>query len=228
MTRSTDGGRVITYLHRVLNRMEKRGSWQLPLGKRLDQHPDLRGYQVGRYSWGHLTVSDRTPGTQLRIGQFCSLAYGCHVILGGEHRTDFVSTYRFPAYKPFKDNHAHLAPATVAAKGDVTIGNDVWIGHQTLILSGVEIGDGVVVGAGSVVRRNVPPYAILAGNPARVTGFRFDPDQIESLLRIRWWDWPVERIVDSMDLLMSADIQQFIDVCEKSARVENNVPGYHS
>ena len=186
----------------------------LPAASRLDARPDLREYQIGRFSWGHLTVSNRTPGAQLRIGQFCSLAYGCHILLGGEHRADFVSTYRFPAYSPFRDAISDPEVATSKTKGDVVIGNDVWIGHQSLILSGVELGDGVVVGAGSVVRRSAPPYAIVAGNPARVLGFRFPQEQIDALLRIRWWEWPVARIVESLPLLMSEDIQRFIDACE--------------
>lgn len=183
----------------------------LPPAVRLDTRKDLRDFAIGRFSWGHLTVSNRAPGAQLRIGQFCSLAYGCHILLGGEHRADFVSTYRFPSYSPFRE--AFIAPEsdTSTTKGDVTIGNDVWVGHQSVIMSGVELGDGVVVGAGSVVRRSAPPYAIVAGNPARVLGYRFPKDQIDALLRIRWWDWPVDRITTALPLLMSDDIQRFID-----------------
>lgn len=203
--------RVRRRVRRLLGRRET----TLPAGQRLDQRKDLAAYEIGRFSWGHLTVSSRAPGTRLRVGQFCSLAYGCHVILGGEHRADFVTTYRFGAYPPFREDFSHLARDTATTKGGVTIGNDVWIGHQALILSGVELGDGVIVGAGSVVRNSAPPYAIVAGNPARVAGFRFPKDQIEALLRIKWWDWPMERIVASMSLLMSDDIAAFIDSCEK-------------
>lgn len=183
----------------------------LPPATRLDQREDLREYEIGRYSWGHLTVSYRTPGGVLRVGQFTSIAYGCRVVLGGEHRADFVSTYRFAAYPPFNETHGHLKADTAVTRGDVVIGNDVWIGHETMIMSGVTLGDGVIVGAGSVVRQNAPPYAIVVGNPARVTGFRFPPEQIEALLRIKWWDWSEERIMEALDLLMSDDIQRFID-----------------
>lgn len=202
-------GRVRSRFRRWLGR----SATALPAGQRLDQRKDLAQYKIGRFSWGHLTVSSRAPGTPLRIGQFCSFAYGCHVILGGEHRADFVSTYRFGAYPPFKEDFSHLARGTATTKGGVTIGNDVWIGHQALILSGVELGDGVIVGAGSVVRNSAPPYAIVAGNPARVAGFRFPKDQIEALLRISWWDWPLERIAASIPLLMSDDVAAFIDSC---------------
>ncbi len=99
-------------------------------------------------------------------------------------------------------------------KGGVVIGNDVWLGHQTLVLSGVTIGDGAIIGAGSVVRHDIPPYAIVAGNPARVAGFRFPPEQVEALLRIRWWDWPLERISRHLDTLLSDDIGGFIEAAQ--------------
>lgn len=183
---------------------------QLPPAARLDERPDLAAYDIGRFSWGHLTVSSRGPGTSLRVGQFCSFAHGTHIILGGEHRADFISTYRFPAYPPFKETHQHLADDTSVSKGAVDIGNDVWLGHQSLILSGVTIGDGAIIGAGSVVRQNVPAYAIVAGNPARVAGFRFPPEQIADLLELKWWDWPVERIQSHVEQLMSDDVAAFL------------------
>lgn len=181
-----------------------------PPARRLDQRPDLAELEVGRYSWGHLRIANRSPGCVLSIGQFCSFAQGTEVLLGGEHRADFVTTYRFGAYPPFDEWYGRV-PGDAVARGDVTIGNDVWIGHGSMILSGVTVGDGAIVGAGSVVRQDVPPYATVLGNPARVAGFRFSPEQIEALLRIRWWDWSDERIVASLDLMMSDDIQAFID-----------------
>lgn len=187
-----------------------------PPARRLDQRPDLAQFEIGRYSWGHLRIANRSPGCVLKVGQFCSFAFGTEVLLGGEHRADFVTTYRFGKYPPFSQWYEPVRGDTVA-RGDVVIGNDVWIGHESVILSGVTLGDGVIVGAGSVVRQNVPAYAIVLGNPARVAGFRFSPEQIEALLRIRWWDWSDERIVASLDLMMSEDIQGFIDAHDAGA-----------
>lgn len=197
-------------LGRVRRRLTPRHPHLLPAGVRLDERPDLREFEIGRYSWGHLSVNNRAAGCVLRIGRFCSLAYGTQVILGGEHRTDFVSTYRFGTYPPFDE---WFDPPTDSAvgRGDVTIGNDVWVGHEATILSGVSLGDGVVVGARSVVRQDAPPYAIVVGNPGRVAGFRFAPEQIEALLRIRWWDWDEPRITAALPLMMSDDVQAFID-----------------
>lgn len=205
-----DKSRIRSRVRAVARRARGHPSKQLPPAARLDQRDDLKQYEIGRYSWGHLTVSSRGPGTALTIGQFCSFAYGAHIILGGEHRADFVSTYRFPAYAPFNETHLHLAEDTSLTKGAVVVGNDVWLGHQTLVLSGVTIGDGAIIGAGSVVRHDIPPYAIVAGNPARVAGFRFPPEQIAALLQLKWWDWPIERISSHLDLFMSDDIAAFI------------------
>ena len=206
---------LYTRIRRLFERPAHSG---LPPAQRLDQRSDLKQFEIGRYSWGHLTVSNRTPGAGLAIGQFCSFAYGVHILLGGEHRVDFVSTYRFPAYAEFAEKAGHLAAKTSRTHGGVTVGNDVWIGSEALILSGVTIGDGAVIGAGSVVRQDVPPYAIVAGNPGRVAGFRFPKEQIEALLRIRWWDWELDKIVDSLDLMMSEDVQLFIDRFDPQAQ----------
>lgn len=187
-----------------------------PPARRLDQRPDLAQFDIGRYSWGHLRIANRSPGCVLKVGQFCSFAFGTEVLLGGEHRADFVTTYRFGSYQPFSEWYHPVSDNTVA-RGDVIIGNDVWIGHESVILSGVTLGDGVIVGAGSVVRQDVPPYAVVLGNPARVAGFRFSPEQIQALLRIKWWDWSDERILASLGLMMSDDIQRFIDAHDVEA-----------
>lgn len=215
---------VRTNLGRVKRRLTPRHPHLLPAGVRLDERADLEEFDIGRYTWGHLKVHNRAAGCVLRVGQFCSIAYGTQVILGGEHRTDFVTTYRFGSYPPFNQ---WVAPheASAVGRGDVTIGNDVWIGHEATILSGVTLGDGVVVGARTTVRSDAPPYAIVVGNPGRVAGFRFPPEQIEALLRIRWWDWDEERITEALPLIMSADIQAFIDAHDPGPTQEPVVDG---
>lgn len=191
---------------RVRRRLKRRRPHSIPLSTRLDQRPDLREYEIGRFTRGHLTVADHDPGTHLVIGQFCEFAYGTQIILGGEHVTNLVSTYRFPANPPFDTRFNHLESRTRTTKGDVSIGNDVWLGQDSLITSGVTIGNGVVVGAGSVVRKDIPAYAIVAGNPARVIGYRFSSVEIEQLEEIQWWDWPIDRIVNSIPFLVSDEI----------------------
>lgn len=165
-------------------------------------------FQVGEWSYGKPLIKqfgEREPAT-LHVGNFCSIARGVTILLGGNHRTDLVTSYPFSVV--FSEADAY--PGHPTSRGDVYIGHDVWIGWGTLILSGVTIGNGAVIGAGSVVTRNVPPYAIVAGNPAQVIRYRFSQSQIEELQRIAWWDWPLDRIKAAWPLLLSSDIETFI------------------
>jgi serine acetyltransferase len=98
-----------------------------------------------------------------------------------------------------------------SCKGDITIENDVWIGAKATVMSGIKIGNGAVVAAGSVVTKDVPPYAIVAGNPAKIVKYRFDESQIEKLLQISWWNWDEGKIRDNAMKMWSDDINGFIN-----------------
>ena len=136
---------------------------------------------IGDYTYGDFEIREWDNKTKLKIGKFCSIASGVIFLLGGEHRSDFITTYPFNALiKNFNyiEGHPHT-------KGNINIGNDVWIGSEVKILSGVNIGDGAIIGANSIVTKNVPPYAIVAGNPAKIVKYRFDKITIEKLLKIK-------------------------------------------
>tara|TARA_R110000751_G_scaffold172928_3_gene279378 strand:+ start:91551 stop:92150 length:600 start_codon:yes stop_codon:yes gene_type:complete len=163
-------------------------------------------FEIGVGSYGGLVVRRFTPHDQLFVGKYCSFAQDVHVLLGGEHRTDWVTTFPFSeTVSAFSGFSGHPR-----SKGPVRIENDVWVGYRATILSGVTIGSGAVVGAGSVVTRSVPAYAIVAGSPAKVIGYRFDESTREALLTIAWWDWPQETIKEAMPLLLNSDISGFI------------------
>src|SRR5687767_5808504 len=169
------------------------------------------GFRIGEFSYGVPTVWWWGEPATLVIGKFCSFADGIDILLGGNHRVDWVTTYPFSAISHWPEA-AHLKghPAT---NGDVIIGNDVWVGYKATILSGVTVGDGAVVGAKALVTRDVPPYAIVGGNPARTIRMRFTDDIIQQLLRVRWWDWDLERIRRHIPLLMQPDILKFLNAC---------------
>lgn len=136
---------------------------------------------------------------KLVIGKFCSIACGAKFLFNSaNHTLSSLSTYPFPI---FFDEWG-LEKSDVAAawdrKGDIMIGNDVWIGYEAVILAGVTIGDGAVIGARAVVTKDVPPYAIVGGVPARVIRSRFPEETVKALLRLKWWDWPAERIQEKL------------------------------
>jgi acetyltransferase-like isoleucine patch superfamily enzyme len=136
------------------------------------------------------------------------------LFLGGEHRTDRVSVYPARLLGCARE----ITENDTASKGGVRIGNDVWIGEGATVLSGVSVGNGAVVGAHSVVTKNVSPYAIVAGNPARLLRFRFSPSQVAALERISWWNWPIEDIRSSSHLLFSSEIDEFINLFDPLTR----------
>lgn len=143
-------------------------------------------------------------GDRLVIGKFCSIASGAAFMLnGGNHHTETLSSFPFGI---FGGGWETAMPESWPHKGDLVVGNDVWIGYGATLMPGVTIGDGAVIAAKSVVASDVPPYAIVAGAPARVIRRRFSDEAIERLLRLRWWDWPVERITRHVRLIAGADL----------------------
>ncbi|RVC53476.1 CatB-related O-acetyltransferase [Mesorhizobium sp. M00.F.Ca.ET.038.03.1.1] len=142
----------------------------------------------------------------LRVGAFCSVAGRVLFICSGHHPTASATT--FPIYSRLLKQPEPIAEDSKPA--GITVGNDVWIGNGAMILPGVEIGDGAVVGAGAVVTKNVPPYAIVGGSPARLIRYRFSQDVISKLLAIQWWRWDDGKVKREADLL-TGPIEAFIE-----------------
>jgi acetyltransferase-like isoleucine patch superfamily enzyme len=167
--------------------------------------------EIGEHTYGRPLVLWWGENARLRIGRYCSIADNVVIFLGGNHRVDWVTTYPFSAIRDVWPEAAHIQghPAT---RGDVVIGSDVWLGRGCNIMSGVTIGHGAVIGAGAIVTRDVPPYTIVAGNPARNIRTRFSPEIVNRLLASEWWNWPQERIRRAIPHLMSGDVSQLLKV----------------
>ncbi len=149
---------------------------------------------------------------KLVIGKFCQIASGVQFITSSaNHRYDGISTFPFAIF----DGMGAGRPSMPTSFADTIIGNDVWIGTGAMILPGAQIGSGVIIGAGSVVRGKVPDYTIVAGNPAQVVRHRFDPAQTARLMKLAWWDWPIDLIVANEAAICGGDVDALERVVAK-------------
>jgi acetyltransferase-like isoleucine patch superfamily enzyme len=168
---------------------------------------------IGKYTYGNnnIKLHNYGDGTTLTIGSFCSIAGNINIYLGGNHRTEWITTYPFGHINQDKFNTFNGVghPKT---NGNVVIGNDVWIGGNVTIMSGIKIGDGAVIANNSHVVKDVEPYSIVGGNPAKLIKYRFSEEQISKLLKIAWWNWSDDKINKEITLLCSENIQNFIDM----------------
>lgn len=164
--------------------------------------------RVGDYTYGIPNIVNYTDKPyKISIGNFCSISNNLEIIIGGQHNYKNISSYSFlpQVQEIFPDIQHPDKPIK-----NVVIGNDVWIGRNVTILQGVTIGDGAVIGTNSVVAKDIPPYAIAIGNPVKIIKYRFNEHQIEALLRIKWWDWPLDILKERMKEIINEDIDGFI------------------
>ncbi|AWI03062.1 CatB-related O-acetyltransferase [Clostridium drakei] len=143
---------------------------------------------------------------KLIIGKFCSIACGAKFIFNSANHTQkSISTYPFPIFYEEWDNTMKVCEAW-DNKGDIIIGNDVWIGFEAVIMSGVHIGDGAIIGTRALVTKDVPPYTIVGGMPARIIKKRFEDSVIEELLKVQWWNWSTQKISEKLTAIRNGDI----------------------
>jgi virginiamycin A acetyltransferase len=181
------------------------------------------GFSIGSYSYGRPKVRFPESGRRLTIGRYCSIADKVEILLGGDHRLDWASTYPFAAKRGlFPD--ASAPEDYHASRGDVVIGHDVWLGSGCMILSGVAIGHGAVVAARAVVTRDVPAYAVVAGNPAKVVRRRFDDATVAALVDAAWWDLPHEAVTRLVPLLQSDRIDELLAALRAGADSRTGEP----
>ncbi len=163
---------------------------------------------LGRHTYGMPTIySYRGSEVHVTIGSFCSIAPDVQIINGGIHPASWVSLFPFRIRWNLEGAFEDGMPQT---RGDIVIGSDVWLGTGAMVLSGVKIGDGAIIAARAVVTRDVEPYAIVAGCPARRQEFRFSPEVIKQLMEIRWWEWDDARIREAVPLLSSPNLDRFL------------------
>lgn len=155
------------------------------------------------YGWQNITILFGGQGTELYIGKYCSIAEQVTVMLHGNHHIDWISTYPFNVIS-WPDLGASADQNS--SKGNVVIGNDVWLGREVLLMSGIKIADGAVIAARSVVTKDVGPYEIWAGNPARFKRQRFSQADIDWLLQVQWWNWTDAKVHAAARILMSGDL----------------------
>lgn len=157
---------------------------------------------------------------KLVIGKFCSIACGARFIFNSaNHAMTSLSTYPFPLFFEEWGLESKNVSASWDNKGDIVIGNDVWIGYEAVIMAGVTIGDGAIVGTRALVTKDVPPYTIVGGVPAKAIRKRFSEETISSLLEIKWWNWSKERIAENIDAIQSGCIQRLeLSAPEKTCR----------
>lgn len=148
---------------------------------------------------------------RLIMGKFCSIACGAKFLFtSANHTQKSLSTYPFPIFFDEWDLDVEDITSAWDRKGDIIIGNDVWIGYEAVIMSGVTIGDGAIIGARSVVTKDIPPYTIVGGVPARQIRRRFSEETIAALLELKWWNWPREKIARKIEAIKNGDMKALV------------------
>ena len=150
---------------------------------------------------------------KLVIGKFCSIACGTRFLFNcANHTLNSLSTYTFPLfYEEWNLEKSNVVSAW-DNKGDIIIGDDVWIGYEAVIMSGVHVGNGAIIAARAVVTKDVPPYTIVGGTPAREIRKRFDTDVIKRLLMLKWWDWPIDKIRQCLPYIMNGALDELLSI----------------
>lgn len=171
---------------------------------RLIFHEEKTTYKIGDYSYGKIHVLSYQENGHISIGKYSSISE-ITIIMGGNHHTGLTTFPMLVKYKnaPVKDDNKPIK--------DVIIGNDVWIGYNAIILEGVTIGDGAIIGAGALISKDVPPYSIMVGNPAKQIRKRFDENQIAEIQKTNWWEKKPKELLKIIDSLYGSNVEKFIE-----------------
>jgi len=181
--------------------------------------------EVGKHTYGqnNITIAWPHPSSKIIIGNFCSIGVSISVWLGGNHKINWMTSY------PFGNIHSNIFPGFKSidsngeTKGNVVIGNDVWIAKESSIMSGVTIGDGAIVAAKSHVVKDVPPYAIVGGNPAKVIRYRFEKEVIDLLLELKWWNQSDEWIRNNIQHILKQPDETTVETLKSLIQNLNSI-----
>jgi acetyltransferase-like isoleucine patch superfamily enzyme len=171
---------------------------------------------TGTYFDRNVNIITWSDQYYIKLGKYNSIGRDCNFFLHANHRADWITTSSQllgPVTQEIADMHMKMGHPT--CKGDIIIENDVWIGANSIIMSGIKISNGAIIATGSTVTKDVPPYAIVAGNPGRIVKYRFYKDQIDKLLQISWWNWDEDKIKENAMLIWSDNIDKFITKYEE-------------
>ncbi|HJK86167.1 MAG TPA: CatB-related O-acetyltransferase [Candidatus Megaira endosymbiont of Nemacystus decipiens] len=170
---------------------------------------DDKRYGAKNFEENNVLYNYQPDRVKLVFGKFCAIAAETKFIMTGDHKLDAISTYPFPIFKNGWESLYDVNQLPI--KGDIIVKNDVWFGYNSMVRNGVTIGNGAIIGANSFVIKDVPDYAIVAGNPAKIVKMRFDEKNIARLLEIAWWDWDIEKINAKLPAICSLDIKALGD-----------------
>ena len=182
----------------------------------MNENKEYKRFSIGDFTYGKPNIIKYDNTTQLTIGKYTSIADNVTILLGGEHRMDWVTTYPFNIF----DREAMHIEGHPSSKGNIIIGNDVWIGYNCTILSGVTIGDGAVIAANTLVHKDIQPYEVVGGNPMKHIKYRFDINTIEELMILKWWNCEHSLILNNIDLFLtqSIDLKSIKKVLNKKGK----------
>ncbi|NLR93836.1 CatB-related O-acetyltransferase [Flammeovirga sp. SR4] len=201
--------------------------------KPLIEKSEVENIHVGEYSY-YSDFKDPTKfleenvlynfgfsGTSLHIGKFCAFADGVKIIMAdANHATEGITTFPFAIFGGKWSDELPITDYPFKKYDDIVIGNDVWLGKSVTVLPGVKIGNGAIVGSHAVVAKDIPPYSIAVGNPAKVIKQRFSEEKIAILEQLNWWDWPVKHIDQNITSLVKGDMDTIIDYAKKNHLME--------